>query len=335
MASSILRQAFSSPLLRGKYEKEESLIPFNYEGSEQEQKRLISIVNKIASHSETAKEVMMKAAEGGYTLSFGMQKGSYGFANADGKQLVLNPCVKDDNLLNTLVHESRHAGQFINGMTVQFGQMDVKSEVMTFRAMEADASAVAALAMMEAQKNGMPMKKGLFTMDACTEAQNLFNNGADKKDILKAEFDSWYKNRLIREAYEDGYIVKPMKEAMKKKEEKDMPYSASVTSAEIIDKICATKDGGCYFDDKNVLSDKKYMEVTYNTKCAADRFFEVREMRTGMKPDTSYRDLPLAQSVTAVQGVYHGIYYTGGVYFDKKPKESKLPSILAQKQKSR
>ena len=47
---SALSQAFSSKLLRGNYAEEKPLINFDYKGTEQEKRRLISMVNKIASH---------------------------------------------------------------------------------------------------------------------------------------------------------------------------------------------------------------------------------------------------------------------------------------------
>lgn len=327
MASSVLRKVFSSPLLRGHYEKEESLIPFKYEGSEQEQKRLISLVNKIAAHSETGKAVLQKAAENGYTLSFGMQKDSYGYAEPKGKRLVLNPKFNDASLLNTLVHESRHAEQFAHGAEQDFGKLTLRSEIMEFRAAEADACAVAALAMLEAEKNGLTMKDKL-RIGASYETRKLFNGNADKKDVLRAAFDSWFEDRGRKEAYEDGYIIQPMKNGLKKKAEKKMTYSTAVSSAQIIDQICTTPDG-CYFSDKNALDDAKYLDISAGTKEVADRFFALREKRTGMKPDTSYADLPVRQGYSMIHGTFHGVCY------DKTPSPSKLPMILAQKQKSR
>lgn len=321
----ILRKAFSSSLLRGHYEKEDPRIPFTYIGSEQEQKRLISMVNRIADHSETGREVLQKAAENGYTLSFGMQSGSYGYTESKEKRLVLNPAFKDADLLNTIVHESRHAGQAANGAEASFGKMTLRSEVMNFRAMEADACAIATLAMMEAEKNGLTMKGDLRT-GADMETKKLFDENAGKKDVLKHAFDDWFKDLSIKESYEEGYIIQPMKEALKKKTEKEMTYNVSVSSAQVIDKICATSEG-CYFEDKNALDDRKYLDISAGTKAVADRFFELREKRTGIKPDSSYADLPVRHGFTMMHGTFYGVCY------DKAAAPSKLPLILAQKKK--
>lgn len=314
---SVLTQAFSSKLLRGHYAEEEPLIPFNYEGSPQEKRRLISMVNKIASHSETGKAVLQKAAECGYSLSFGMQHGSYGFTDADKKKLVLNPCFKDGALLNTLVHESRHAGQFANGIETEFGKMTLRSELMVFRAIEADACAVAAVAMLEAKQNKISVKGALRT-GASGTVQNLFLKNADTKTVLQAAFNDWYDDIHIKQSYEDSYIIQPMREAVKEKKEKKMPYDKVVTSAQVIDRICATPEG-CYFVNKDALNNLRYLDISPATKAVADRFFEIREMRTGAKPDKSYADLPINRQLSALHGYFKGVSY------EKAPKTFPLP----------
>lgn len=320
---SVLAQVFSSKVLRGHYADETPLIAFEYKGSPQEQKRLISMVNKIASFSETGKAVLQKAADSGYSLSFAMQSGSYGYADAESKSLVLNPRFKDADLLNTLVHESRHAGQFESGIEVRFGQLTLRSEIMSFRAMEADACATATFSLLEAEKNGLKIKGGVRT-GASAETKKLFNENADAKTVLQTAFDSWYADRMTKESYEDGYIIQQMRDTLKKNKEADTPYDKPVASAQVIEQICTTPNG-CYFDDKNALDDVRYLDISVGTKTVADRFFQIREMRTGMKPDDSYADLPVNRGFTFLHGNFHGVCY------DKSQK--KLPLILAQKQR--
>lgn len=303
---SVLSQAFSSRLLRGHYADEKPLIPFDYRGTPQEKRRLISMVNSIASHSQTGRAVLQKAAENGYSLSFGMQSGSYGFTNAEEKRLVLNPCFKDGALLNTLVHEARHAGQFANGIETKFGKMALRSEVMVFRAIEADACATAAFAMLEAEQNNIQVK-GNLRIGASAETKKLFRR-ADTKAALQSAFNDWYDDLAIKQSYEDSYIIQPMRDAVKNKKEAEMPYHTVVSSDQVIDRICTTPQG-CYFDDKNALDNLRYLDISPATKAVADRFFEIREMRTGAKPDKSYEDLPINRQLSALHGYFKGVSY--------------------------
>lgn len=318
---SVLAQIFSSKALRGHYADEKPLIDFEFQGTDQEKRRLISMVNKIATYSETGKAVLQKAAENGYSLSFKMQSGTYGFANPENKQLVLNPCFRDGDLLNTLVHEARHAGQFANGVTLDFGLLNVRSEVLEFRAMEADACAMATYALLEAQKNGL--KQRGMRDEASNKTRQMFDEGKDMKDVLKTAFDNWYDNRPLKESYEDSYIIHPMRDALKKHEESSMPYSLDVSPEKVVEMVCCTQNG-CYFNNPDELNADRYMDIAPGTKIVAEQFFKVREMRTGQAPDESYKTLPVREGMTMLHGSIAGKCY------DIKPKGRKKTPVLAK-----
>ena len=89
---SVLAQIFSSKALRGHYADEKPLIDFEFQGTDQEKRRLISMVNKIATYSETGKAVLQKAAENGYSLSFKMHA-AFNFLSLVSNNIFLTiPC---------------------------------------------------------------------------------------------------------------------------------------------------------------------------------------------------------------------------------------------------
>ena len=129
-------------------------VAFKMSGTRKDKKRLIALIDTVAQSSLFAKDVLRKAAEKGYTLSLASQTGSLGFTNGDRKTIMLQPSASDEKLLSTLIHECRHAGQIENGVNAPFFSLNVKSELMVRRAMEADACACAAYGVMQMKENG-------------------------------------------------------------------------------------------------------------------------------------------------------------------------------------
>lgn len=321
---SALSQAFSSKLLRGNYAEEKPLINFDYKGTEQEKRRLISMVNKIASHSETGRAVLQKAADAGYSMSFEIQSGCYGFANPEGKRLVMNPMFRDGDLMNTIVHESRHAGQFLDGVETDFGRLNLKSEIIEFRAMEADACAMATLAVLEAERNGLK-QRGLRS-EASPAVRQAFDEGKDNKEVLNLAFDKWYDDLPVKESYEDSYIIGHMRAALKHPQTMiDSTYDVPVSAKEAAELICTTSDG-CYLQNPEKLeTEKKFIDIAQGTKAVADKFFALRERATMRAPDESYKDLPVRQFPTMLHGNFAGMCYEV-----KKPAKNPVALLKAK-----
>ena len=317
--SSILAKAFSSKLIRGAYEEEKPEIPLEIKGSHQEVKRLTHMVNRIARTSPVGKSILEEAAKAGFSLSFEVQLGSIGYCSEEKKAIVLEPMFSDDRLIGTLVHEGRHAQQFTNGADEKFGQRTIKSELMYFRAMEADAQACAAVSIMEMKENGDKKPWNAFGGDDASIARRLHSFEKSGKteqisEMLDAAFGGWYLDNLTKEAYELAYIVKPMSKAMKKKKEKDMPYNKVETSEEIAELVCRGPKG-CYLSNKKCLEDENKLDISASTYNRVDHFFKVRKERTGMAPDTSYQGLKTRLPLSYVS-LYAGGY--GGGYYQKK-----------------
>lgn len=326
--SSILAQAFSSRLFRGSYADEKPAVDLEIKGSEQEKKRLAALVNRVAKSSPFGRSVLETAAANGYSLSFEMQFSSFGFCERDKKAIVLDPKTSDDRLIAVLAHEGRHAQQFSNGADENFGKRTVKSSLMYFRAMEADAEAVSAVTCLEMKSAGdaAPWQKISGASPHITDKLHFFENMKNVRaasGMLMSAFEGWYEDPMIKEAYEMAYILKPMKRAMKKKSYDDVPFDRTETSAEIVRLICRGPQG-CYFENRpDVLESPEKLDMASMTISQAGHFFAVRQMHTGKEPDTSFHDLKTRRSPDNVCGV--PLYCGGNFYSIKAEKTPRTP----------
>lgn len=319
--SSILAQAFSSRLFRGSYPDEKPAVDLEIKGSEQERKRLAALVNRLAESSPFGRSVLEAAAAGGYSLSFEMQFSSFGFCERDKKAIVLDPKVSDARLVSVLAHEGRHAQQFSNGADENFGKRTVKSSLMYFRAMEADAEAAAAVTCLEMKGAGDAEPWDKFKAASPSIAGRLhffekMKNMRAASGMLGSAFEGWYEDPMIKEAYEIAYILKPMKNAMKKKSYDDVPFDRAETSADIVHLICRGPQG-CYFENHpDVLENPDRLDMASMTFSQVGHFFAVRQMHTGKEPDTSFHDLKTRRSP---DGIIGAPLYCGGNFYSVKP----------------
>ena len=133
---------------------------------EDEKPRMIALINRLAK-SPSGLETLQIAKEGCFTFSFfdGSTR-CCGACDEAGKWIKLNPAKSDSKLVGTLCHEARHAGQFVRGAHEAFGVQDVRSELILFRAMEADAQTYAVFPLMPGltanSKTPIPKSKGVF-----------------------------------------------------------------------------------------------------------------------------------------------------------------------------
>lgn len=295
LAKAFLKQHASNKV----YPKKMPLVDLNLKSKSKKNKmRLTSFINEIAKNSPFGKAVLEEAADAGYSLCFESQKDSCGFCDDTRKVIALNPALSDDLLIATLAHESRHAQQFVRGAEPDFGQFNVKCELMSFRAMEADAETAAAATCHEIRVNGgNPGPWNAFSEDSVEIGQGFMSaakspNSKVTDAMLKSAFEGWYKDIPMMTSYEEGYIIDVMEFAMKHKEEDSLPYDRSITSKEIVNMFCSNAEGKCYWADRpDVLNDKDKLSIDPSTYSCAERFFKVREMRTGQKPDTTYETL--------------------------------------------
>ena len=258
----------------------------------EDKKRLIGFVNTIARHSPFGRAVLEDAAKDGYVLVMENQRDSCGFCDKEAKVIALNPVLSDELLIATLAHESRHAQQFSRGAEDQFGVFNLKSELMYTRAMEADAETAAAATCHEIRVNSGndgPWKE--FAADSVEIASGFMSAASNPNSrmtdkMLQGAFNGWYQDIPMMTMYEEGYIIDVMSTALKQNGTEMPRYDRSVTSPEVVNLFCANARGNCYWaNNQNVLDDKDKLSIDSETYNMAKKFYKVRKMRTGQKPD--------------------------------------------------
>ncbi|MGN1080444.1 MAG: DUF6782 family putative metallopeptidase [Alphaproteobacteria bacterium] len=279
---------------------EEPEVPLKlYADSEQRKARLSHVINTIAKGSPLGKKLLEEAASAGYSLSMGYMNNVAGTCDAKEKRIVLNPSLPDSVLVSTLVHESRHAQQDQRAnWTSKFGQHNFVSEVMLFRAIEADAQAAAAAACYEILQNtgNRGPYHSMYESDplivSAFSSKKTEQPGKVTPEMFQAAFNGWYKNSEMLEGYERSYFSGRMRHAIQTGDFSDTPYDRSLTSSQIVQAFCTDMDGECYWkNDPDVLADRNKLEICAETRKVAGKFYRIREEKTGKKADLSYSDM--------------------------------------------
>lgn len=314
--SSILSQIFSSKVLRGGYSDERCELDFPMKGSDQEKRRLTYLVNTIARSSDIGKNVLADAAKAGFELSFEMQPGTCGYCGRDEEtkkpHIVLNPAMSDNELIATLVHEARHAQQDTRGCTYEFGDCTPKTEIMLFRAMEADAQATALMTCLDIREktgNAGPLNK--FRRESSVIAKKIpreiLNNKIPFKPsivLYQQAFDGWYEDGNVVYGYENAYIAKPMARYREEQSFDKHKYDQELTSEQIVNMVCINSDGQCYWKNKpNVLETTDKLKVSCATAEYMQAFLGHRQRVTGIAPDPTFKTIPVEKlfGVTAME----------------------------------
>lgn len=304
--SSILGQIFSSKILRGGYSDERCELDFPMKGSDQEKRRLTYLVNTIARSSEIGKAVLSDAAKAGFELSFEMQPGTCGYCGRDEEtkkpHIVLNPTMSDNELIATLAHESRHAQQDTRGCTYEFGDCTPKTEIMLYRAMEADAQATALMTCLDIREktgNAGPLNK--FRSESPIIAnkipREILNNKIPFKPtnvLYQQAFDGWYDDGKMVYAYENAYISKPMARYREEQSFDKHKYDQKLTSEQIVQMVCVNAEGKCYWENKpNVLETPDKLKINSSTAEYMNGFFGHRQRVTGQAPASDLKNIPV------------------------------------------
>jgi hypothetical protein len=277
------------------------IMGLNLIGAKKDQDKLASIVNRLAK-SETGKKTLETMAEAGYGLKMEFLFGANGGTSKSKKLVVLNPQFTEEQLVGVLAHEARHVGQFERG-EIDSEDMskprnyDIKSEIIKYRATEADAQATCMQALWELfEKDDIgPLrafsKQSPEIADAYTKAtyqENATTNGVART----AAFNAWYDNDKIKEAYEKGYQINVMEMHWEKGLDKKDTYDKSVNPEDVVSQICVKEDGTNYYtDDPKQIGEGKFVDIAYNTKEFLDDYFSKTKEVKGLKCDKSYKTL--------------------------------------------
>lgn len=307
--ASFLGHIFSSPFFRGSYKEEKPEIDIKLKGSKNERKRLTALINTIVQNSPTGKRLLQDAAGNGYSLDFLVQSNSFGSCDRERKRVHLNPTFDDNKLIATLAHETRHAQQHQRGVP-EFYTTDMATEVRLRRATEADAQAAAAQVALEiraATKDDRVWRA--FAQTAPIIARAVMKPSIEKSlgmvvddqiSTMQDAFKGWFDQSALVSVYEDRYLRNPMISIgyqpvwARLKEFKAMSFSKHLTSKQIVEKVCVTNSGDCYFkDDPNIMNTSHMCSILPETRRTAEYFFKMRRELAGYAEDRSYRGLPI------------------------------------------
>lgn len=272
------------------------------ECKEEDKPRLVSILNRLAK-SPCGLETLQIAKDHDFKFSF-FEPGVRCFGACDelGNWVRLSPDATDDKLVGTLAHECRHAGQFARGAHEKFGVTDVRSEIISFRTMEADAQTYAVTSCKELALQGddKPYQKFKETYPEIEMAFDAAYKKAGNQvnhDVMTATFDGWYDQLRTKTVYESSYQIEPMlKEIydLKQGKEPTLFYNQGTISAKEALSIAGwTKEGNYYTNNPEQLESGKFLDVSERSMQDMKEFFKMRQELTGMAPDASLESIPV------------------------------------------
>jgi len=263
--------------------------------------RMIALVNRLAK-SPCGLETLQIAAENGFKFSF-FEPGvrCCGACDELGHWVRLNPAETDDKLVGTLAHECRHAGQFVRGAHEAFGVLDVRSELIAFRAMEADAQTYAVTACKELALQGETgpyetFKKRYPEIEKAFDTAYQAAGNKITHEVMTETFEGWYDQLRTKTVYEEAYQIEPMTKeiyGIKQGKEPTLFYNKQTMSGEEAIALAGwTKNGNYYTKDPKRLESGKFLDVAEATMQDLKDFFKMRKELTGMEPDPSLASVP-------------------------------------------
>lgn len=307
------------------------------ECKEADKPRMIALVNNLAQ-SSCGLETLQIAAENGFKFSF-FEPGvrCCGACDEAGHWVRLNPEESDSKLVGTLCHECRHAGQFVRGAHEAFGVMDVRSELISFRAMEADAQTYAITACKELALQGDTKPYEIFK-SRYPEIESAFSLAYQKEGeinhtVMTATFEGWYDQKRTKTVYEEAYQIEPMTKEIyeiKQGKEPTLFYNKQTMSAEEAIAMAGwTKNGNYYVNDPKRLEGGKFLDVAEQAMDDMNDFFKLRKELTGMEPDPSLRSIPTRPDYMKRERPKMGEKPISGMFEEKKNNIRKIAELKA------
>ncbi|MBO4521120.1 MAG: hypothetical protein J5787_07940 [Alphaproteobacteria bacterium] len=210
----------------------------------QEKELFEKIVDSVMLTKE-GRDTMKALSKLGYSFAF--EKGDFGgFCSPEDKKIVINPSFGFEYMLQTAVHEGRHAIQFSmeNPNAPESVKTNVASYLRKARAIEADAVAhemafvyecrkALPAVYREAEKQDLPMFRAYV---------DEMDKSGDQKKAMQACFAAWYECDSYRDFYDkwNKDDIKTFCDWAKK--EKAPDCFTKEYSAEDVLKMCVYKD---------------------------------------------------------------------------------------------
>lgn len=237
-----------------------------FAGTPGEQRLLENIAERV-SVSSLGREILNEAA--GYTVRLMPLGHSRGACNPEKRELMLSDSLSEDQLVTTLVHEARHAGQFERGCHKNFQGLQAQSVVLETRLTEADAVACSAGVSAEMSEKGDRAPFGdmrrCYPGVAQAFAEAYMKNAPENRtaEALTAATLAWYDNDALKMLYERSYVVKPADDDFKNAGGRPAPKALDAGKTVAI--VC-TLGGGNYFScPPELLETEKFAAVSEET----------------------------------------------------------------------
>lgn len=319
--------------------------------SRQEEQIAARLVNRL-SKIPTGKKVLEGLKKHRMPVCFESSSG-YGFYNA--QKIVVNPRYSDDKVFSTLVHETRHMYQDKEcGIHYERNDLDLKSQIMNDRAMEADAQTWAIRASYELKTAGDVGPFNSFKSKS-PEIFDGFQAGLAKsggvlnKDVMTAAFMAWYDQTALRAQYEKSYMTDSAAMDVQRvvmspvlKSGSPVYYDKRPLKSLTSEQLLTAYASNYFSGDKKALESDKCLSVCSATKGMMSYAFN----RTGRcYVDKSLTNLPVTDMPTARQHAQekeiaqknNRIYAAALAVVAKKTnlKEDTLKALLACGEKQR
>ncbi len=278
------------------HKEEAPVIPIQINGGRSEKRKLTHIVNEMC-RSDAGRMILDAAAKAGYSLCFDrstVEDNTFGYAEPTERYCALNPRNTVAESIVTLAHELRHAHQFQSRLIYDIVPQtyDTKTNIITERAMEADAEAYGCLVAWELKQAENPAPWNEFMKDypeIVAPFEKVLNEGGTMQEARTAAFLGWYDNDARRDSYDCTHLdeLKSMPpQQLKKKLNK-------ASSSEIIAETCKDPNAPSYFTkDPVILESGKYAVVYDDIKKGFERYFAARDKFKGRLPDLSLATVP-------------------------------------------
>lgn len=275
-----------------------------FAGTPEEQRLLENVAERITV-SSLGREILNEAA--GYTVRLMPLGSSRGACNPESRELMLSDGLSEDQLVSTLVHEARHAGQFERGCHKNFKGFQAQSVILETRLTEADAVACSAgvCAEMSEKRDTAPFGdiRRSYPGVAQAFAEAYMKNDPENRraEALTAAALAWYDNDALKMLYERSYVVKPADDDFK--DAGGRPAPKALDAGKTVSMVCTLGGGNYFTGSAELLHTEKFAAVSEETRSWMQDYARGWEIYYGEKcRDTSvekmvsYPDPPFVRS---------------------------------------
>ena len=212
--------------------------------NEESKQKLTEIIEKL-QQIETGRGVLKVLEDSKTPLLMESMGNTIGYFSSPNLKIALNYEIPTEKLCSTLVHESHHLMQYLNGgKEYDRFNLDLKSQIMNDRAKEADAQTWAIRACHEWRELGddkpyQQFKKYYPPIEAAFDKALKENGGIMDNRVLTETFKGWYAQDGVRTVYENNYMLSPATN--------DIAGTTASTVSEREEKMAKEEDGVIFY----------------------------------------------------------------------------------------